>query len=93
MPTLDFLSAPKTSPLGSERRTRRDPVTVMQLNDVLWRITRTDGDVLGYVESFEANGGTRFRAKRFLAGSRRFMVDGEFWAMEDALECFRSLAA
>ena len=70
-----------------------DPVAVVQLNDQLWRITRPEGDVLGYIEAFTATGGIRFRAKRFLARQRRFMIDGEFWAMDDALECFRSLAA
>lgn len=76
-----------------QRRSTADSVAVVQLNDSLWRITRPEGDVLGYIESFSAAGGPRFRAKRFLATSRRFMVDGEFWAIDDALECFRYLAA
>lgn len=90
MPTLNFISA-RAASLG--RSSTIDPVAVAQLNDSLWRITRPEGDVLGYIESFAAPGGLRFRAKRFLARQRRFMIDGEFWAMDDALECFRSLAA
>lgn len=79
MPTLDF--APDIrSPRG---------LTVVQLHDGLWRVTMPEGDVLGYVERFETNGGERFRAKRFLVRLRRFMVDGEFWDMDDALACFR----
>ena len=76
---------PRSSAAGS--------VAVVQLNDSLWRVTRPEGEVLGYIESFSAVGGRKFRAKRFLAMSRRFMLDGEFWAIDDALECFRSLAA
>ena len=90
MPTLNFISAHAVS---RGRSSAIDPVAVAQLNDSLWRITRPEGDVLGYIESFAAPGGQRFRAKRFLARQRRFMIDGEFWAMDDALECFRSLAA
>ena len=106
MPTLDFIAARSgvarsgVARSGHTRlgaRDRRpvsvDPVAVVQLNDQLWRITRPEGDVLGYIEAFTATGGIRFRAKRFLARQRRFMIDGEFWAMDDALECFRSLAA
>ena len=96
MPTLDFAAA-RASHARPGARDRRpasaDPVAVVQLNDALWRITRPEGDVLGYIEAFTAAGGMRFRAKRFLARQRRFMIDGEFWAMDDALECFRSLAA
>lgn len=106
MPTLDFVAARSSSTRSSATRSdhtrlgaheRRpvsvDPVAVVQLNDQLWRITRPEGDVLGYIEAFTATGGIRFRAKRFLARQRRFMIDGEFWAMDDALQCFRSLAA
>ncbi|MFP7759996.1 hypothetical protein [Marisediminicola sp. LYQ134] len=78
MPTLDFVDIRRPTGLG-----------VVQLHDELWRVTTADGDVLGYVERFTAPAGQRFRAKRFLARQRRFMVDGEFWAMNDALACFR----
>jgi len=66
-----------------------DSIALVELGDALWRVTRPDGDVLGYVESFEATGGTRYRAKRHLTSQRRFVPIGEFWAMGDALECFR----
>ena len=79
MPTLDFVGT-LTAPKG---------LAVVQLHDQLWRITLPDGDVLGYVEQFPSPGGARFRAKRFLPRQRRFLVDGEFWNIEDALDCFR----
>ena len=46
-------------------------------------------DVLGYVESFATAAGERYRAKRLVARQGRFLVDGEFWSMNDALECLR----
>ena len=66
-----------------------DSIALVELGDALWRVTRPDGDVLGYVESFEASGGTRYRAKRMLTSQRRFVPIGEFWVMGEALDCFR----
>ncbi len=80
--TLDFAGR-------RSAHTRRAPV-VVQLHDALWRITRVDGEVLGYVERFPVRDGVRYRAKRFLPRQRRFLVDGEFWSMDDAVEIFRA---
>ena len=44
-------------------------------------------DVLGYVESFPTPVGERYRAKRLVPRQGRFLVDGEFWSMNDAVEC------
>jgi hypothetical protein len=52
------------------------------------RVTRPSGDVLGYVEQFRVRAGLRFRAKRFIARQRRFVEMGEFWSMDDAVDCF-----
>jgi hypothetical protein len=87
MPTLDFVGT--TQFVGNTRAHRG--LAVVQLHDELWRVTLPEGDVLGYVEGFRVTGGLRYRVKRLLARQRRFMVDGEFWSMDDALECFRSL--
>jgi hypothetical protein len=59
------------------------------LHDDLWRITRDDGEVLGYVERAVSQAGSRFTAKRMVQRQRRFLPIGEFWSMDDALECFR----
>jgi len=64
-------------------------VASVQLHDDLWRITRTDGEVLGYVERAATLAGNRFTAKRMVQRQRRFLPIGEFWSMDDALECFR----
>lgn len=81
--TLDFAGPAVGRPRA------RGPV-VVQLHDALWRITRSDGELLGYVERFTVRDGARYRAKRFLTRQRRFLVDGEFWSMDDAVECFRA---
>lgn len=80
MTILDFHSPSTTTQPG---------VTVIQLNDDLWRITRVTGEVLGYLERFIDRGDFRYRAKRMIVRQQRFVAIGEFWRMDDALDCFR----
>lgn len=79
MTILDFVG---TSPL-------RHGVATIQLHDDLWRVTRADGEVLGYVERHSTTAGSRFTAKRMLPRQRRFLPIGDFWTVDDALDCFR----
>ena len=72
---------------GTQAATRPG-LHLVQLHDELWRVTRPSGDVLGYVEQFRVRAGLRFRAKRFIARQRRFVEMGEFWSMDDAIDCF-----
>ncbi len=85
MTILDF---PNTGFAGHVAIDRRG-VAAVALHDELWRITRTDGEVLGYVERSTTPAGHRFVAKRMLQRQRRFLPIGEFWTMDDALDCFR----
>lgn len=64
-------------------------IALIQLHDQLWRVTRNTGEVLGYIESFSERGAVRYRAKRMFSSQRRSMPLGEFWGIEDALDCFR----
>jgi len=79
MITLDFAG---TTP------TIRPGITLVQLHNELWRVTRSSGEVLGYIERFTEAQGERFRAKRMLVQQRRFVVTGEFWSINEALDCF-----
>lgn len=79
MLTLDLV---RTTP------TARPGITLVQLHDELWRVTRPAGEVLGYVEQFSEDQGVRFRAKRLLMHQRRFVVIGEFWDIDEAVDCF-----
>ena len=84
MTTLAFTNTDFT-PIGA---VTRPGLHLVQLHDELWRVTRPSGDVLGYVEQFRVRAGLRFRAKRFIARQRRFVEMGEFWSMDDAIDCF-----
>ena len=66
-----------------------DSVALVELGDALWRVTRPDGEVLGYVEAFDSAGSLRYRAKRMIVRQQRFVPVGEFWLMGDAVDCFR----
>lgn len=70
------------------RPVARPGLHLVPLNDELWRVTRPSGEVLGYVEQFRVRAGLRFRSKRFIARQRRFVEMGEFWSMDDAIDCF-----
>lgn len=70
------------------RRQRHPGLTLVQLHDELWRVTRSAGDVLGYIERFAVCAGVQYRAKRFIVRQRRFVAVGEFWSMDDAVDCF-----
>ena len=80
MTTLDFVGTSTSIRAG---------VATIQLNDELWRVTRPDGEVLGYVQRITSAAGHRFVAKRMLQRQRRFLALGEFWTVDDAMDCFR----
>lgn len=67
----------------------RPGVAMIQLHNELWRVTRASGEVLGYIERFAEADDFRFRAKRLLSGQQRSLPLGEFWNIDDAIDCFR----
>jgi hypothetical protein len=79
---LDFAAPTTTASV-------RGGLSTIQLHDDLWRVTRPDGEVAGYVERFAESRGIRYRAKRMIVRQQRFVSVGEFWDMDDALQCFR----
>lgn len=85
MPNFDF--AP--SAIIDSRSYIVKGIRLVQLNGELWRVTRPDGDVLGYVESFSEPRGVRFRSKRLVPLQKQFIVRGEFWSFDDAVDCLR----
>lgn len=52
----------------------------------LWRVVATDGRVLGHLSAIGSDGGLKYVAKRFHAGTRLFRELGEFWSAEDAVQ-------
>jgi hypothetical protein len=65
---------------------RRTGVAFVQLNNGLWRVTRSSGAVLGYVEQLPAD---RFAAKRLASSGRSFLPLGDFHSFDDAVDCLR----
>ena len=93
MTTFDFagsslLTVPGDSTRTPDTRVRRG-ISLIQLHDDLWRVTRSDGDMLGYVEGFDDPRGRRFRSKRLIPLQKRFLTLGEFWSFDDAVDCLR----
>jgi hypothetical protein len=80
MTTLDFVDNVTADRFG---------IALIQLHNELWRVTRSSGEVLGYIESFLENGTPRYRAKRMFSSQRRSLPLGEFWGIDDAIDCFR----
>jgi hypothetical protein len=80
MTTLAFTEIPTLNRFG---------IALVQLHDELWRVTRGSGEVLGYIESFLDRGHRRFRAKRMFSAQRPSLPLGEFWSIDDAVDCFR----
>jgi hypothetical protein len=93
MTTLEFVGT--QSSVIPSAKVNRFGIVLVQLHDELWRVTRRSGEVLGYIESFteagsSANSGDRrFRAKRMFSSRRPSMPLGEFWSIDDAIDCFR----
>jgi hypothetical protein len=80
MTILDFAQTSTYGRLG---------IALVQLHDALWRVTRSSGEVLGYIESFDERGGVRYRAKRMFSAQRPSLPLGDFWSIDDAVDCFR----
>ncbi|MCI2958274.1 hypothetical protein MN032_11255 [Agromyces atrinae] len=58
------------------------------VSESLWRVSSTNGDVLGHIERRVAASGERFAARLLIGGGTRSMPLGEFWSAHDAAECF-----
>jgi hypothetical protein len=56
----------------------------------LWRVARTDGLVLGYIERVDDVGGAHYRSKRMVGRADGFAVVGDFGVADDAVESLRS---
>ena len=65
-------------------------VTVLALHGRLWRATRPDGAVLGYVELLETVEGERFLSKRLRPRAQGFLPVGEFWTADEAIDSLRA---
>jgi len=90
MRTITYRDTATAAPATGPRIPAIPGLALVRVNDGLWRVLRPAGELIGYVELIGTPDGTRFRAKRFLSAQRRVLIDGEFWAMDDAVDCFRT---
>lgn len=89
MPTFGFTGTTTLDRPASPTQTARRGINLVPLHDALWRVTRSDGEVLGYIERFVEPQGNRFRAKRLIPVRKQFRNIGEFWRFDDAVDCLR----
>ncbi|MGN6324729.1 hypothetical protein [Pseudolysinimonas sp.] len=82
---MDLL--PRSAPLPVVRP--RAGLRLVALHGGLTRVLQSDGGVIGYVETLDEQGGTRFRAKRMLPRAAGFRIVGEFWSADEALDALR----
>jgi hypothetical protein len=82
---MDLLELPAPLPL----RVMPRGLAIVPRRGALWRVARSDGLVLGYVERVDDDGGTRFRSKRMVGRAAGFTVIGDFGAADDAVDALR----
>lgn len=58
---------------------------VTALDKSFWQVT-VNGEVAGYVDEIEVAGETRYRARRLQYPDARWVVIGEWWEFNAALE-------
>lgn len=69
----------------------RTGLSLVRVKDDLWRATVADGRILGHIERRDDANGTMFIAKRLVPAQARFHTLGEFWMIDDAMDCLHSL--
>ena len=70
---------------------QRTGLNLVRVKDDLWRATVADGRILGHIERRIADDGPMFIAKRLTPQSARFHTLGEFWRIDDAMDCLHAL--
>ena len=69
----------------------RTGLSLVRVKDDLWRATVADGRILGHIERRDDVDGTTYVAKRLVPAQARFHTLGEFWEIDDAMDCLHSL--
>jgi hypothetical protein len=82
---MELLDLPVSLPLARAPR----GLQVVPRRGGLWRVARTDGLVLGYVERVDDEAGGRYRSKRMRDRAAGFTLIGDFWSADEAVEALR----
>jgi hypothetical protein len=75
----------RTVPLARARGDYR----ILDVRDDLSRVTRANGEIVGYVDRIDVAGDTAYRARRYVATERRFVELPSVWSADDALDTLR----
>lgn len=67
----------------------RGSLRILDVRDDLSRISRANGEIVGYVDRIDVAGGPAFRARRFVAAERRFVPLPTVWNADDAVDMLR----
>lgn len=75
----------RTAPVARSRGDLR----ILDVRDDLSRVTRANGEIVGYVDRVDVAGGTAYRARRYVSTERRFVALPNVWSADDAVDCLR----
>jgi hypothetical protein len=80
-----------TANASADLARHRTGLRLVRVKEDLWRATVADGRILGHIERRSATDGTIFIAKRLAPRSAQFHTLGEFWRIDDAMDCLHAL--
>jgi len=63
-------------------------ISLIPVNEGLWRVIASSGSVLGHIERCADGDGDRYAARRLTATTRTLDL-GSFCRIDDAADCFR----
>lgn len=67
----------------------RGDLRILDVRDDLSRVTRANGEIVGYVDRVDVAGDTAYRARRYVAAERRFVELPNVWNADDAVDTLR----
>ena len=76
-----------THPQSAVRSSTRTGIELVVVHERLWRVLSRDGRILGHVERVNTASGDTFIAKRFSPVRATFLSLGQFWNIQDAIDC------
>ncbi|CAN5368825.1 hypothetical protein BH09ACT4_BH09ACT4_18310 [soil metagenome] len=83
---MDLLERPAPLPL---LRAAPRGLDIVARRGAVWRVARSDGLVLGYVERVNDEAGAWYRSKRLVGRAAGFDVVGDFAGADDAVDALR----
>jgi hypothetical protein len=67
----------------------RGALHILDVRDDLSRISRANGEIVGYVDRIDIAGGPAYRARRYVVAERRFVPLPTVWNADDAVDMLR----